>query len=94
MGIIEALMTIFLVSLGIVTLVALICTIRDVIKSRKTVDTRIDEHMGYTIPFSDVPVPNYDQSAVFGEVVYKKKWVTPHVVEVRLEFTGIRAIQL
>ena len=78
----------------------------EIFRDRKTVDKKLGEqrirditaalpqndlanmiakgYMTYTIPFAGVPVP-------------KKKWVTPHIVEEpnrRLEFTGIRAIQL
>ncbi len=83
----------FVVSLICVAFSVVVHLISPIIDARKIADTKLGEQrirdltaedLGYSIPFSNVPVP-------------KKKWVTPHIVEEpnrRLEFTGIRAIQL
>ncbi len=91
MAIVETLIIMILLPLGFVTGVGFICLIRDYFQGRKTVDTKLGEQrfrditaedLGYSIPFSNVPVP-------------EKKWVTPYVEVIeKLEFTGIRAIQL
>ncbi len=60
-------LTRFAISLVIVTVLAIICTIRDYINARKPVDTKLGEQrirditsedLGYSIPCSNVPVPD------------------------------------
>ncbi len=68
---------------------------KNIVVACKTVDTKLGEQrirditaedLGYSIPFSNVPVPDIS--------CHEKKEVIPVKEERPQEFTGIRAIQL